>query len=68
MIASVNVSGGRKIVHVLAKTLQTQRGRIHRAGRARLLFRTADPFGERCYENWIKTTTVELFQQFDNTA
>ena len=34
------------------KTLQTQRGRTHGAGCVRQLFRTAEPLGERRYENW----------------
>ena len=41
-----------KTVHVLAKTLQTQRGRTHGAGCVRQWFRTAEPLGERRYENW----------------
>ena len=39
-------------VHVHAKTLQTQRGRTHGAGCVRQWFRTAEPLGERRYENW----------------
>ena len=42
-----------KTVHVHANTLQTQRGRTHGAGCARPSFRTAEPHGERRYENWI---------------
>ena len=38
------------------KTLQTQRGRTHGAGCVRQWFRTAEPLGERRYENW-KTHT-----------
>ena len=34
------------------KTLQTQRGRTHGAGCVRQWFRTAEPLGERRYENW----------------
>ena len=34
------------------KTLQTQRGRTHGAGRVRQWFRTAEPLGERRYEDW----------------
>ena len=41
-----------KTVHVHAKTLQTQRGRTHGAGCVRQCFRTAEPLGERRYENW----------------
>ena len=42
-----------KNVHVHANTLQTRRGRTHGAGCARPWFRTAEPLGERRYENWI---------------
>ena len=42
-----------KTVHVHArKTLQTQTGRTHGAGCVQQWFRTAEPFGERRYENW----------------
>ena len=34
------------------KTLHTQRGRTHGAGCVRQWFRTAEPLGERRYENW----------------
>ena len=34
------------------KTLQTQRERTHGAGCVRQWFRTAEPLGERRYENW----------------
>ena len=49
-----------KTVHVHAKTLQTQRGRMHGAGCARPWFRTADSLGESrtCNENWITTKTT----------
>ena len=45
------------------KILQTQRGRTHGAGCVRQWFRTAEPLGERRYENWnththILTTTL----------
>ena len=43
-------------VHVRAKILQTQRGRTHGARYSRPWFRTAEPLGERIYENRIKTT------------
>ena len=36
----------------IGKTLQTQRGRTHGAGYVRQWFRTAEPLGERRYENW----------------
>ena len=38
--------------HQTGKTLQTQRGRTHGAGCVRQWFRTAEPLGERRYENW----------------
>ena len=38
------------------KTLQTQRGRTHGAGCVRQWFRTAEPLGERRYENWNTQT------------
>ena len=41
------------------KTLQTQRGQTHGAGCVRQWFRTADPLGERRYENW-NTHTLRL--------
>ena len=41
-----------KTVHVHAKPLQTQRARTHGAGCVRQWFRTAEPLGERRYENW----------------
>ena len=41
-----------KTVHMHAKTLQTQRGRTHGTGCVRQWFRTAEPLGERRYENW----------------
>ena len=49
-----------KTVHMHAKTLQTQRGRTHGAGCVRQWFRTAEPLGERRYENWnTHTHTIE---------
>ena len=42
-----------KTVHVHANTLQTGRRRTHGAGYARPWFRTAEPLGERRYENLI---------------
>ena len=38
-----------KTVHVHAKKLHTQRGRMHGAGCVRQWFRTAEPLGERRY-------------------
>ena len=49
-----------KTVHVHAKTLQTQWGRTHCAGCAWPWFCTAEPLGERRYENWITTTTESM--------
>ena len=43
------------------KTLQTQRGWTHGAGCVRQWFRTAEPLGERRYENWNTQTHVYLF-------
>ena len=47
-----------KTAHVHAKTLQTQRGRTHGAGCVRQWFRTAEPLGERRYENWNTHTKL----------
>ena len=44
-----------KTVHMHAKTLQTQRGRTHGARYVGQWFRTAEPLGERRYENGIHT-------------
>ena len=41
-----------KTVQCARKTLQTQRGRTHGAGCVRQWIRTAEPLGERRYENW----------------
>ena len=41
-----------KTANVHAKTLLAQRGRTHGAGCVRQWFRTAEPLGERRYENW----------------
>ena len=57
MIAvSLNVDGGVRLINrqnctCARKTLQTQ-GRTHGAGCVRQWFRTAEPLGERRYENW----------------
>ena len=45
-----------KTMHVHTKTLLKRRGRTHGAGCARPWFRTAEPLGERRYENWITHT------------
>ena len=44
-----------KTVHMHAKHYKTQRGRTHGAGCVRVCvqwFRTAEPLGERRYDNW----------------
>ena len=43
------------------KTLQTQRGRTHGAGCVRQWFRTAEPLGERRYQNW--NTHTHTFEE-----
>ena len=49
---SLNVGGGvRQICTCERRTLQTQRGRTNGAGCVRQWFRTAEPLGERRYEN-----------------
>ena len=57
---SLNVGGGVRLIKPACpcarKTQQTQRGRKHGAGCARPWFRTAEPLGERRYENRITTT------------
>ena len=58
MIAvSLNVGGGVRLIKpaklcMCSQTLQTQWGRTHGAGCVRQWFRTAEPLGERRYENW----------------
>ena len=54
-----------KTVHVHAKTLQTQRGRTHGAECVRQCFRTAEPLGERRYENRNTHTHVEWFERLE---
>ena len=54
---SLNVGGGVRLIkpaklYMCTQTLQTQRGRTHGAGCVRQWFRTAEPLGERRYENW----------------
>ena len=49
-----------KTVHVHAKTPQTQQGTTHNAGCVRQWFRTAEPLGERRYENWNTHTHISL--------
>ena len=63
MIAvSLNVGGGVRLIKLakvymfMQNTLQTRRGRMHGAGRARPWFRTAEPLRECRYENWITHT------------
>ena len=55
-----------KTVHMHAKTLQTQRGRTHCAGCVQQWFRTAEPLGERRYENWnTHTQSYNLMKSKD---
>ena len=49
-----------KTAHVHAKTLLAQRGRKHGAGCVRQWFRTAEPLGERRYENWNTHTHTHI--------
>ena len=64
MIAvSLNVGGGVRLIKpaklcMCTHTLQTQRGRTHGAGCVRQWFRTAEPAGERRYENWNTHTHI----------
>ena len=51
-----------KAVH----TLQTQRGRTHGAGCVRQWFRTAEPLGERRYENWNTHTHTTINVKNEN--
>ena len=58
MIAvSLNIGSGIRLIKpaklaCTRKTLQTQQGRTQGAGCVRQWFRTAEPLGERRYENW----------------
>ena len=58
MIAvSLNLGGGVRLINrqncsCARKTLQTQQGRTHGAWCVWQWFRTAEPLGERRYENW----------------
>ena len=65
MIAvSLNVGGGvrlnepAKLYMCTQNTTNTRTDARHRC--ARPWFRTAEPRGERRYENWITTTTVKM--------
>ena len=70
MIAvSLNVGDGVRLIKpaklcMCTQTLQTQRGRTHGAGCVRQWFRTAEPLGERRYENrnthTCRTSTMEI--------
>ena len=57
-----------KTVHVHASTLQARRGGTHGAGCAPLWFRTAEPLGERRYENWLTHTLSPLTISFNPVA
>ena len=67
MIAvSLNVGGGVRLIKpaklcMCTQTLQTQRGRTHGAGCVRQWFRTAEPLGERRYENWNTHTHTHTY-------
>ena len=61
---SLNVGGGVRLIKppnctCARKTLQTQRGRTHGAGCVRQWFCTAEPLGERRYENWNTHTHTQ---------
>ena len=45
---------------VTERRRQTQRGRTHGAGCVRQWFRTAEPLGERRYENWSTHTHMTM--------
>ena len=60
---SLNVGGGVRLIKLAklcmcTQTLQTQRGRTHGTGCVRQRFRTAEPLGERRYENWNTHTQL----------
>ena len=62
---SLNVGGGVRLIKpaklcMCTQTLQTQRGRTHGAGCVRQWFRTAEPLGERRYENWNTHTHTHI--------
>ena len=65
MIAvSLNVAlSNRQNCTYATNTLQTRRGRTHGAGCVRPWFHTAEPLGERRYENWI----THISQLSDNS-
>ena len=50
---SLNIGGGGGGASALSTSKTVGRGRTHGAGCVRLWFRTAEPLGERRYENWI---------------
>ena len=59
MIAvSLNVSGGVHLIKPAKLCIQTQRGRTHGTGCVRQWFRTAEPLGDRRYENWNTQTQL----------
>ena len=49
-----------KTVQVHAKHYKTLRGRTHGAGCVRQWFHTAEPLGERRYENWNTHTHTDV--------
>ena len=65
MAVSLNVGGGVRLIkpaklYMCTQTLQTQRGRTHGTGCVRQWFRTAEPLGERRYENWNTHTRMTI--------
>ena len=50
---SLNIGRGGGGASALSTSKTVRRGRTHGAGCVRLWFRTAEPLGERRYENWI---------------
>ena len=61
---SLNVGGGVRLIKptncACARKTLIQRGRTHGAGCVRQWFRTAEPLGERRYENWNTLTHTDL--------
>ena len=64
-VGDCSVTERRRNCACTRKTLQTQRGRTHGAGCVRQWFRTAEPLGERRYENW--NTHTHTHTQFKDS-
>ena len=67
---SLNVGGGVRLIKpaklcMCTQALQTQRGRTHGAGCVRQWLRTAEPLGERRYENWNTHTHTHSYLSMD---